>query len=268
MKEEALAIIKDVKEPSLKMNILREYLQALALRSFHESEAFTQLAFVGGTALRFAYRLPRFSEDIDFALENSDGYAPEVWLKKLKHDLSLGGFDVSISFKDKTTVHKSWIKIGGILKAAGLAAMQDQKLSIKLEIDTHPPTGAVCKRALITNHRMLALQCYDLSSLMAGKVHALCTRKYAKGRDWYDLLWYLGRRPVVEPNLLQLQNALNQTQGKNSVIACRWRDMLLTKIGQLDCALLRSDVRPFLEHESETNLLTLNTIQSVLRENS
>lgn len=264
MKEEALAIIDDVKDPAQKLNILREYLQALTLRSLHESEAFTQLAFVGGTALRFAFQLPRFSEDLDFALEDKNGYAPEVWLKKLRHDLVLGGFDVSVSFKDKTTVHKSWIKIAGILKDAGLAAMQDQKLSIKLEIDTRPPAGAICERTLITRHRMLALQCYDLTSLMAGKIHALCTRKYAKGRDWYDLLWYMGRRPSVEPNLQQLQNALNQTQGENMVVASHWRTILTTKIEQLDCSLLQNDIRPFIEHESEVSLLTQNTIKSVL----
>ncbi len=268
MKEEALAIIEEVKEPSLKINILREYMQALALRSFHESEAFTQLAFVGGTALRFVFQLPRFSEDIDFVLENTDSYAPKAWLKKLKHDLILGGFDASVSFKDKTTVHKSWIKISGILKDAGLAAMQDQKLSIKIEIDTRPPAGAVCERTLITRHRMFALQCYDLPSLMAGKVHALCTRKYAKGRDWYDLLWYLGQRPTIEPNLNQLQNALNQTHGKNYALASQWRNILLNKIVELDCALLQNDVSPFIEHEGEANLLTLNTIQAAIKQRS
>ena len=62
MKEEALALLGALTDPAKKLNLLREYLQVLALRSLHESEAFTRLAFVGGTALRFAFRLPRFSE--------------------------------------------------------------------------------------------------------------------------------------------------------------------------------------------------------------
>jgi len=264
VKEEALALLDNVADPAQKLNVLREYLQVLVLRSLHESEAFTCLAFVGGTALRFAFRLPRFSEDIDFALEDPDGYRPEAWLKRLKHDLVLGGFDASVSFKDKTTVHKSWIKIAGILNEAGLAVMEDQKLSIKLEIDTRPPVGATCERALISHHRMLALRYYDLASLMAGKVHALYTRKYAKGRDWYDMLWYLGQRPPVQPNLRQLQNALDQTQGEDTVPALRWRDMLLARIEQLDCSVLQDDVRPFLERENEASLLTPNTIRSAL----
>ena len=61
---------------------------------------------------------------------------------------------------------------------------------------------------------LLALQLYDRPSLMAGKIHALITREYPKGRDWYDLLWYRGQRPAMAPNVTQLQNALDQTQGE------------------------------------------------------
>ncbi len=44
-----------------------------------------RLAFVGGTALRFAHALPRFSEDLDFSLERQEGYEPrsaEEWARK------------------------------------------------------------------------------------------------------------------------------------------------------------------------------------------
>ena len=61
MKDEALALARAVADPAQKLNVLREYIQAVTLRSLHESEAFVQLAFVGGTALRFVHRLPRFS---------------------------------------------------------------------------------------------------------------------------------------------------------------------------------------------------------------
>ena len=64
MKEEALALVRGVTDPGQALNRLREYLQVFVLRSFHESEAFRPLAFVGGTALRFLHGLPRFSEDL------------------------------------------------------------------------------------------------------------------------------------------------------------------------------------------------------------
>lgn len=264
MKDEALAIIRNLVDPSQKLNRLREYIQLLTLWSLHESEAFAALAFVGGTALRIVFSLPRFSEDMDFSLEKTPDYKPERWMKKLKNDLVLAGFDASVSWNDRTTVHKAWIKVAGLLQEAGLATMPNQKLSIKMEIDTRPPAGAVCARTIITRDRMLALQHYDLRSLMAGKIHALITRRYPKGRDWYDLLWYTGLRPAVEPNLPQLQNALDQTQGKGTHDASQWRDDLIAKIGTHDDRKLKADVQPFLEHPDEALLLTTKTIRSVL----
>jgi hypothetical protein len=264
VKDEALALIRDVADPARKLNLLREYLQALALRSLHECEAFVNLAFVGGTALRFAFGLPRFSEDLDFSLEKAAGYGPERWLKKIKNDLALAGFDVSVRWNDKTTVHNAWIKTAGILKEAGLAAMPGQNLSIKLEIDTRPPAGARRERMVITRHRVLALQFYDLPSLMAGKLHALATRGYAKGRDWYDLIWYRGLRPPVEPNLQLLQRALDQTLGPDAFRARDWKAVLRGRVRRMDFRALRHDVQPFLERPDEASLLTPDTLRATL----
>ena len=44
-----------------KLNIMREYLQAYALRIMHDKGVFRSTAFLGGTALRFLYNIPRFS---------------------------------------------------------------------------------------------------------------------------------------------------------------------------------------------------------------
>lgn len=266
MKEEALALARSVTDPAQKLNLLREYIQALTLRSLHESEAFSQLAFVGGTALRFLYRLPRFSEDLAFSLHQSSGYEPVAWMKKLKTSFSLAGFDTAISWNERTTVHKAWIRIGGLLHEAGLAAMRDQKLSIKLEIDTRPPAGAELERTLVTRHAVLALQHYAPNSLMAGKVHALLTRKYPKGRDWYDLIWYRGLRPPREPNRILLQNALNQTQKDGNVIAADWRRLLADKLSRLNVTQLVADVQPFLEHPADAALLTAENLRSVLND--
>lgn len=78
MKDHALALTEKATDRGQALNTLREYLQALVLRSFYESEAFRNLAFVGGTALRFLHGLPRFSEDLDFSLVSPAGYAGQA----------------------------------------------------------------------------------------------------------------------------------------------------------------------------------------------
>ncbi len=53
-------------------NTAREYLQARILLALQDHGAFSDWAFLGGTALRFRYRLPRYSEALDFSLD-ADG---------------------------------------------------------------------------------------------------------------------------------------------------------------------------------------------------
>lgn len=256
MKEQALALVRGTPDPEQGLNRLREYLQVLVLRSLHESEAFRPLAFVGGTALRFLYGLPRFSEDLDFSLVTAAGYAGKEWTSKVKRDLALAGFEPEITWNDRTVVHASWVRLAGILKEAGLAATSSQKLAIKVEIDTRPPAGARCERRIVTRHVTFLLQHHDLPSLMAGKVHAVLARPWAKGRDWYDLLWYCSQRPPIEPNLPLLQNALDQTEGAARFDAQDWRTLVRNRIDALDMKAIADDVRPFLERSQDAALLT------------
>jgi hypothetical protein len=264
MKDEALSIIRDESDPAVKLNLLREYIQFKVLRSLHESEAFVNLAFVGGTALRFLFNLPRFSEDLDFSVEEKENYCPEKWMRKVKRDLELSGFNTVLKWNGGGTVHKAWIRIPELLKEAGLAAIENQNLSIKLEIDTRPPPGARIEKTLVTRQRIISLQHYDLPSLMAGKIHALITRKYGKGRDWYDLLWYRGRRPPIEPNQVLLQNAFDQTQGKGAFKATDWKMGILRRLDGLDCHTLKEDILPFLEHPEDAKLFSEENFRSLL----
>ena len=264
MKEEALALVRDLQDPGLALNRLREYLQAFVLRSLHESEAFRPLAFVGGTALRFLHGLPRFSEDLDFSLVSPDGYAGLAWMAKLKRDLALAGFTPEVTWNDRKVVHAGWVRITGLLFEAGLSSRPDQKLAIKVEIDTRPPAGAVCQRRIVTRYATFLVQHYDLPSLLAGKIHALITRPYAKGRDWYDLLWYLSLRPPVAPNLPMLQNALDQTQGNQVCQAEAWKGLVVGRMGTLNLGEVAKDVIPFLERSQDAALLTRDNLLQLL----
>ena len=68
-------LLRDVADPVAGRNLVREYLQARILECLQRAGAMVPLAFHGGTALRFLYAIPRFSEDLDFALERpSAGY--------------------------------------------------------------------------------------------------------------------------------------------------------------------------------------------------
>ncbi len=265
MKEEALALVRGISDPGQALNRLREYLQAFVLRSFYESEAFRPLAFVGGTALRFMHSLPRFSEDLDFSLVSDEGYAGLEWMTKVKRDLALAGFSPEVTWNDRKVVHTGWVRLSGILYDSGLSGRAAEKLAIKVEIDTCPPAGAFCERRVVTRHVTFLLQYYDLPSLMAGKLHAVLTRKYAKGRDWYDLMWYLSHRPPVLPNLSLLQNALDQTQGAGRYTARVWRELVRKRLAALNLQAACDDVGAFLERPQEGALLTRENLDGLLQ---
>ena len=251
-------------DPVRRLNALREYLQAFIMRSLHESEASRSIAFVGGTALRFLEDLPRFSEDLDFSRIRTDGYDPVRWLRKLRRDLDLAGFDSAVRWIDRTPVQVALIRTASLLAEAGLSGHREQKLSIKVEIDTRPPAGAAMQRSVITRHFTFVIRHHDLPSLMAGKLHALLTRGYPKGRDWFDLVWYRSRRPPVEPNLQLLQRALDQTQGAGRYRAADWLGLVRERLADLDASALARDVAPFLERPADAALLERINIEAVL----
>ena len=109
MKDRALDAALRFDDPGRRLNALREYLQAFVMRSLHESAASRAIAFVGGTALRFLEDLPRFSEDLDFSQVSLDGYEPVRWLRKLKRDLHLAGFDSTVRWIDRKPVQVAWV---------------------------------------------------------------------------------------------------------------------------------------------------------------
>ncbi len=265
MREEIHQLVQGLSDPSQKLNRLREYLQAFILRSWHESEAFQSVAFVGGTALRFLHGLPRFSEDLDFSITKPDRYSPTTWLAKLKRDMDFSGFPCEIRWNDRKTVQSGWIRIGGVLKDLGLSPLEDQKISIKVEIDTSPPAGAAWTSSIVTRRLTFVVCHYELPSLMAGKLHALITRPYAKGRDWYDLVWYLSQRPPLQPSLPLLQNALDQTQKIQKHNAQHWPLLLTQKLDRLDSKALLEDVRDFLERPQDAALMTRENLQLLLQ---
>lgn len=265
MKDEALEMARASPDPAQRLNILREYLQACVLQSLHESEAFLCLSFVGGTALRFLHRLPRFSEDLDFSLESHEGYKPVRWLEKMKRDLAAAGFDLAVQWNDRKTVHTAWIRFAGLLKEAGLSAMAAQKLSVKIEVDTRTPEGAVSSVDIVHRHKIFSVRHHDKASLFAGKLHAVLTRKYAKGRDLYDLLWYLSDPDWPPPNLVLLNNALAQSGWtKDSLREDTWRPAVAERLKTINWKQIRADVAPFLERPRDAALLEPETFARLL----
>lgn len=267
MKDHLAEIVRTAATPLQARNLAREYLQARILLALQRAGAMIPLAFHGGTALRFLFSAPRYSEDLDFALERESGrYDFAAYLQSIRRDLTAEAYAVTLKISDQKPVHSAFVRFPGLLHELGLSPHADEALSVKIEVDTRPPDGARLETTVIRRHILLQIQHHDRASLLAGKIHALLQRAFTKGRDLYDLLWYLSDPFWPPPNLTLLNNALAQTGWTGEALTdATWRGALAQRLQALDWEAVRRDVRPFLELDDEVDLLNLENLSKLLQ---
>lgn len=268
MKEYLASLVKQTNSPLEGRNLAREYLQARILGSLQRSGAMIPLAFHGGTALRFLYSHGRFSEDLDFALEGDhQSYDFRSYLQAIRSELTPEGYQVELKISDQKTVHSAFVRFPGLLFDLGLSPQRSEVLAVKIEVDTNPPQGAGLSTAVVRRFVVLHLHHHDKASLLSGKLHAILQRSYPKGRDIYDLLWYLSDPTWPQPNLVLLNNALAQTNWNGETLTRdNWKEQVRLRLESLNWNNLVNDVRPFVEPGFDINLLTLVNLKNVLRD--
>ncbi|MFA5554862.1 MAG: nucleotidyl transferase AbiEii/AbiGii toxin family protein [Phycisphaerae bacterium] len=268
MKDYIKEQIRNVTDTNLAKCIIREYLQALLLESLQNGKAFANWAFVGGTALRFLYSMPRFSEDLDFSISEAgaeDNF--ELFMKKAKSDFEAQNYIINVKIKESKVVKAAFVKFPGLLYEMGLSSLSSETVSIKLEIDTNPPQGANLQTSIVRKYVLLNIQHYDKSSLLSCKLHAFFSRKYVKGRDVYDLFWYLSDRTWPGPNLQFLNNALKQTNWSGPPITQdNWCGEIIKKLADMNWERVNEDLKPFVEKYSQLSMITKDSIIAILRE--
>jgi len=245
---------------------VREYLQARILGALQRAGAMIPLAFHGGTALRFLFAAARYSEDLDFALEkDKERYDFRAYLRTIQNELTAEGYTLEFKVNDKKTVHSAFVRFPGLLYELALSPHRDEVIAVKIEVDTDPPAGAELTTSLVRRHVTLQLQHHDRASLLAGKLHAILQRAYLKGRDLYDLLWYLSDPDWPPPNLTLLNNALRQTGWAGAPLSeDNWRAALRERLQTVAWEHVVDDVRPFLEASADPSLLTPENLTRVL----
>ena len=150
--------------------------------------------------------------------------------------------------RDQSVVHAAWLRFPGLLYEARLSPHPAEKLAIKIEVDTNPPAGAVTETRTIQRHVAVRLRHHDRASLLAGKLAAILARPYAKGRDVYDLWWYIADPRWPAPNLRLLNSALRQTKPEAPPLTGEtWRLAVAHRVEEMPWDRVRADVLPFLE---------------------
>jgi predicted nucleotidyltransferase component of viral defense system len=245
------------------LNRLRQFLQIVLLKILHESAIGASLAFTGGTALRLLHGLQRFSEDLDFSLVKPEKYDFDQLVVNTQQYLQKLSLPIDLKKKGEKTVHHLYVRFHKLLYDAGITRQRGEKLPIRIEVDTNPPAGWKTEISLLSDFYTFPVLHFDLPSSFATKLHACLFRRYAKGRDFYDLMWYLGKK--IKPNLKVLNNAIRQTESKAPKLdGEKLQQMLMKRIERVDFAQLRRDIAPFLVHAEETSLLDKELMKQVV----
>lgn len=239
---------------------LREIMQEVALAGLQRSGFFEVAAFYGGTALRIFHDLNRFSEDLDFSLlrVNPD-FSLEPYLKGIVTEFEAVGMQVSINEKKKTAVtnidsaflksETIWkeLALEGAIPQSGL--LQPPGIKIKLEVDREPPLGFETEEKLLLRPFSFYVKCFTLPDLFAGKMHALLFRKWrsrVKGRDWYDMEWYIKKGVPLHLEHFRLRAENSGDWQKPTLSEEEFRELLNQKIDTVSFDSIREDIIRFI----------------------
>jgi predicted nucleotidyltransferase component of viral defense system len=248
---------------------IREILQQTALLGLQRHGFFEKAAFYGGTALRILYGLDRFSEDLDFTLLHTNAnFDFRPFLEGMRKELASFGFEMEVVQKVKnveTPIVSAFLKMNKIQLYLAIGdekksktTQHNEKIQIKLEVDTSPPLNFRVENRLVLNPVSFYVLTLHQSDLFAGKMHAILVRDWkgrVKGRDWYDLVWYIKNNiPLNIHYLEERMRQADQLQLKETLDRTLVLEMLRTKIQKIDWEDAKSDMRSFI---SDPETLTI-----------
>ncbi|HRS56862.1 MAG TPA: nucleotidyl transferase AbiEii/AbiGii toxin family protein [Desulfomonilia bacterium] len=242
---------------------LREIIQEIALLGLWRGKFFEKAAFYGGTALRILYGLDRFSEDLDFTLLQPMGdFDLGSFGSSLEKELLGFGFEMHLEQKNRAVqspVQSAFLKANTFSQMLVIEIGEEilrqvpkgQMIKIKLEVDTNPPPDFSTEMKYLLAPIPFPVRVLTLPDLFAGKMHAVLYRRWktrVKGRDWYDLVWYVSHHP--ELHLGHLEQRMRQTGDWNSteeLTVETFFEALHAAIDSLDIDKAREEVSPFIK---------------------
>lgn len=255
-----IKLIKDSasKDNFFRRNLLKNYLQILVLNFIYSRKKYSSLIFYGGSCLSHCHNMPRLSEDLDF-----------VDLKKKIEILELAK-DLEEYFKKNTDIEvkatpqkfRVYLKFPLLHELKLTRSGESTLLFLKVEIFKD---FDFCKNykteviPLFKFNKSILIKAFDLPTLMATKLGAILYRKWektdklgrtfikAKGRDYYDLMWYLQKE--IKPNLRCIEKTRTEKELK---------EKLLKIIKGLDQRSVRLDLESLIENKEFVKNLSKN----------
>lgn len=238
---------KDLGLPGNKKRaIVREYLQNMMLGSIYRSREGAKLFFMGGTALRFCYRLPRFSEDLDFNARGLTYKAFEGIAENAVKAADLEGIHARAKYESKNGLFTAYIDFPDVMPQYGIADQRGLSLMVKLEVNQPSWPLETTTHALSYYGYSYAATVMSDPALITDKLCAMLER--SRGRDIYDLLFLLKKGFPFDERVLK---ARKHSQKKPEELIRSH----LSNLGAKELKRLAAQIRPFLFKEEDAILV-------------
>jgi predicted nucleotidyltransferase component of viral defense system len=230
-----------------KENILKEYLQYKILDIIYGSSFADRLVFLGGTSIRIVHQGVRFSEDLDFDNLGIDEKDFDVLAGLIRKELELDGYEVAIKNVFKGAYHCR-INFPGLLFEQGMSGLREERILI--QIDAEPQRYSYSPEKFLINSFGIFryINTVPPALLLSQKILACLKRKKEKGRDFFDVVFLMGK---TAPDYRYLQEKAGIAGKQEMITALRQR------VDHIDMKGLAQDVEPFLFEPSQKDRVSL-----------
>lgn len=194
--------------PEIKQNKVKEILQYYVMNFIYHHPEYSKWVMYGGSALRMIHGLDRMSVDLDFEVPNkvSEEFLEE--LKKAIEDYFVNTYGADADFLTiKITNNRGLLLKFHIGEELSLGHPSNQ-VHIKIDLNHFVAPKTVIERRPINRDQFsFVILTYNMGALMASKLAAIFLREQRgvdrniydyKGRDIYDLLWYMKEKATAD----------------------------------------------------------------------
>ena len=221
--------------------LLREYLQLKMLEAISDLRHAKNLCFIGGTCIHLVHGSARFSEDLDFDNRGLSEDAFAEMSEAVARSVALEGYKVEL----KNTfgqAYRAFLRFPDILQGLGLSGHGEEKMLIQVGAERqhfdYLPEDVILNKFDVFCRSYVA----PVGLLLAQKIHCILERRRTMGRDFYDVVFLLGKTDV---DMVYVKEKLGletrEDLGKRLLMVC----------DGLDLRAMARDVEPFLFSETD-----------------
>jgi len=203
-------------EVETQRNTLKEELQYYVLNFIYHHPEYSNWTMYGGSALRICHNLDRMSVDLDFEVMHP---VTEKFLYTLKDEIAnhfSTTYNTNTEFLTIRKVGARGLRLKFHIGDKLSISHPSKQVHVKIDLNHFVVQKPVTERIPINRNQLsFVIKIYNMSTLMASKIAAIILREQRgvgkvifqeKGRDIYDLLWYMDKQIIPNLDYLLAQN--------------------------------------------------------------